>query len=84
MKLQRSIFIFSLVLALCWTTAVTYGQNLALRAKATASESLNEEMSPEKANDDNTEHPLVRQGRAISTASGISWNGRSRFWSGRW
>ena len=45
MRLPRSIFIFSVVLALCWTTDAAYGQNLALRAKATASESLNEEMS---------------------------------------
>ena len=53
MRLPRSIFIFSHALALCWTALAAFGQNLALRAKATASESLNEEMSPEKAIDDN-------------------------------
>ena len=42
-----------LAIALYGTSGAAYGQNLALRAKATASESLSEEMSAEKAIDDN-------------------------------
>jgi len=62
MRLLRSIFIFSCALALGWTTAAAYGQNLALQAKATASESLSEEMSAAKAIDEDTGTRLVRQG----------------------
>ena len=53
MRPRRMIFIFAITLAWCYTNVHAYGQNLALRAKAAASESLSEEMSPEKAIDDN-------------------------------
>ncbi|MGA2253733.1 MAG: glycoside hydrolase family 2 TIM barrel-domain containing protein [Thermoguttaceae bacterium] len=53
MRPSRPIFIFSFALAWCWMSVVAFGQNLALRAKATASESQDEELGPEKAIDDN-------------------------------
>ena len=50
MKLSRSIIIVSLFLSLCCASISAHGQNLALQAKATASEFIGG-MEPEKAND---------------------------------
>jgi beta-galactosidase len=53
MRRHRITCLFSLAAILCWTAA-SYGQNLALKGKATASESLDDSMTAGKANDDNT------------------------------
>ncbi|MCC6124252.1 MAG: discoidin domain-containing protein [Pirellulales bacterium] len=69
MKTHGTILVFPLALALCWTTAAAAAENLALRAKATASESLSEDLSPEKAIDDNT---------------GTRWSAKAAHFDGVW
>ncbi len=68
MRLRPSKLIWLLALAASGTSGVAHGQNLALRAKATASESENEQYSPEKANDDN---PLSRWSAKIGHCEGV-------------
>jgi hypothetical protein len=51
MRIQQSLFALFLVIVSCFATERIYGQNLALRAKAAASESLNDELGANRAVD---------------------------------